>query len=433
MPAAQTWISLLVALAVGGALWWRLGQQSRKAGDCNPSWFPTLLLVGVVCRLAYLFFTPTFYAPDEQAHFNYIKFIAERGEFPILTTKLGDPSNEWEYFQPPLYYLLLVPFYSFAKFLGFELTATVLLLRSFSFLLWLLNVWCGVTLLNRLRITDQIVRTLTLALVCLLPTYTFSSSAINNDNLLVTMGGGLVCLMARRDYGWKNALLTGSLLGLALLTKRSAVVFIPILLTLAGWELWRRQITWRRAISYLGVGLGLAFLIYLPWVVRCWQVYHTLTPELLSADVKVWPSLLHGLASSVHHLFKTFWAVSGIINDVGYPFPLLGMLFFVASFGAKLFTLRQTSRDVLNSHGNQPLWFAFWVGVTINILLVLRFGYLFGMGQGRHLFPLLLPIGLGLGCWARLLSTRNWTAHLAGGWVVYALTFAAYSLTKFPR
>ncbi|MGC3959180.1 MAG: hypothetical protein QM813_14915 [Verrucomicrobiota bacterium] len=432
MPAAQTWISLLVALGVGGALWWRLGQHARKAGDC-PSWFPTLLLVGVVCRLAYLFLTPTFYAPDEQAHFNYIKFIAERGEFPILTTKLGDAGNEWEYFQPPLYYLLLTPFYTFAKLIGCNAAATVLLLRVFSFLLWLLNVWAGVILLHRLQITDRLVRVVSLGLLCLLPTYTFSSSAINNDNLLVTLGGGMLCLLANRDYGWKNALLIGLLLGGALLTKRSAVVFIPIIVTGAGLEFWQQRINWRRVTGYLSLGLGLAFLLYLPWIVRCWRIYHTLTPELLSGDLKVWPSFVHGLASSIHHLVKTFWAVSGIINDVGYPFPALGMVFLAMCLGAKLLSLRKSAFDVLNSKANQPFLFALWLGVVVNVLLVLRFGYLFGMGQGRHLFPLLMPIGLALGSWARRLSARNWEVHLAGGWMVYALSFAAYSLTKFPR
>ncbi len=433
MSSSATLISTLIALGVGAGFWWQLCRRNQAEVFNPPSLFPVLLTLGVVCRLAYLFFTPVFYAPDEQAHFNYIKFIAERGEFPILTTKLGDAGNEWEYFQPPLYYLLLVPFYAFAKLAGFNLTATVLLLRGFSFLLWLLNVWCGVTLLNRLQITDRLVRTLSLALLCLLPTYTFSSSAINNDNLLVTLGGGLLCLLARRDYSWNNSLLTGLLLALALLTKRSAVVFIPTIVALAGLEFWRARINWRTASSYLSLGLGLAFVIYLPWIIRCWQIYHTLTPELLSGDMKTWPSFIHGLASSVHHLVKTFWAVSGIINDVGYPFPALGMLFLVVCLGAKLLSFRKPAADVLNTKVNQPLLLALWLGVGVNVLLVLRFGYLFGMGQGRHLFPLLLPIGLALGSWARSLSARSWEVHLTGGWIVYALTFAAYSLTKFPR
>ena len=92
----MTWISPLVALGLGAGVWWQLCRRSQPGVGRGQSLVPTLLAVGVVCRLAFLFLTPVFYAPDEQAHFNYIKFIAERGEFPILTTKLGDAGNEWE-------------------------------------------------------------------------------------------------------------------------------------------------------------------------------------------------------------------------------------------------------------------------------------------------------------------------------------------------
>src|SRR5207247_8997280 len=102
--------------------------------------------------------------------------------------------------------------------------ATVLSLRLFSLLLWLLNVWFGTVLLKRLRITDQAVWLFVMAMVCLLPTYTFVSAAINNDNLLATLGGGMFCLMARREPPRKASLALGLVLGLALLPKQCAIV-----------------------------------------------------------------------------------------------------------------------------------------------------------------------------------------------------------------
>ncbi len=424
----------LVALGIGSLLWWRLYLRHRYTDGKRPSLFPALLAVGVICRLAYTVLTPTFYAPDEQSHFNHIKFIATHGEFATQTTKLGDPANEWEHNQPPLYYLALAPLYRFAEIIGFNQSGTVLLLRSFSFLLWLLNVWFGITLLNRLRITDKIVRTFFLGLLCLLPTYTFSSAAINNDNLLITLGGALLCLLSRRDYSIKSALLLGLTLGLALLTKQSAVVFIPVIGLLSVVELSRKHISWNTGMIFLALALGSAFLIYLPWAIRNWQLYHTLTPEFAVVDAIKWPSFAYGCASATHNLMKTFWAVSGIANDVGYPFPLLGMLFLVACIGAgQLGLQRKRPFDALNSAINRPLLTAMWIGVLINVLLVLRFGYLFGMGQGRHLYPVLFPIALLLGNWLRSLSVKKLEVHLAGGWIVYAVTFATYGLARFPR
>jgi 4-amino-4-deoxy-L-arabinose transferase-like glycosyltransferase len=429
-----TLLLTLVALGIGGLVWWQLYRRHRYSDGKRPALFPVVLAVGVFCRLAYTFLTPVFYAPDEQSHFHYIQFIAEHGDLPVLTTKMGDPVNEWEYSQPPLYYLAMAPFFRFADSVGHHQTATVLLLRCFSFLLWLLNVWLGVTLLNRLRITDQVVRIFFLALLCLLPTYTFCSSAINNDNLLVTIGGGLLCLFSRRDYSVPTALQTALLLGLAFLTKQSAVVFVPLVITLVGLECVNRRVSWRSGLLYLGLTLGGAFLLYLPWLVRNWQIYHTLTPEFLTTPQVRWPSLVYGIASAAHNLVKSFWAVSGISNDIGYPFPLVGMLFLAGCLGAGQIDLQRKRRfDPLHVAVNRPLLVAFGMGLVVNLLLVLRFGYLFGMGQGRHLFPLLFPIALTLGSWLRPIAVKKLDVHTAGALILYALTFTAYSLARFPR
>jgi hypothetical protein len=131
----------LVALGIGSLLWWQLYRRHRYSNGKRPSLFPALLAVGVVCRLAYTFLTPVFYAPDEQSHFNHIKFIATHGEFATQTTNSATPRNEWEHNQPPLYYLAARTTLSLCQVAGLNQTGTVLLLRSFSFLLWLLNVW----------------------------------------------------------------------------------------------------------------------------------------------------------------------------------------------------------------------------------------------------------------------------------------------------
>lgn len=434
MRLLVTFLLTLLAGGIGGLLWWQLYRRHRYSNGKRPNLFPTLLAVGIVCRLAYTFLTPTFYAPDEQSHFNHIKFIATHGEFATQTTKLGDPANEWEHNQPPLYYLTLSPFYRFAEMLGLNQTGIVLLLRSFSFLLWLVNIWCGITLLNRLQINDKLIRTFFLGMLCLLPTYTFSSVAINNDNLLITLGGVLLCLLSRRDYSAKNSLLCGLLLGLSLLTKQSAVVFIPVIATLGLVEILKKRISWPAGLTFLALALGSAFLIYLPWAIRNWQVYHTLTPEFGVVDQIKWPSFAYGCASAMHNLLKSFWAVSGIANNISYPFPLLGMLFLIACFGAGQIGLhRKRTFDTLQSGQNQPLLIAMWIGLFVNAFLVLRFGYLFGMGQGRHLFPLLFPIALILGNYLRPFAVKKLEVHTAGCWILYALTFAAFSLARFPR
>jgi 4-amino-4-deoxy-L-arabinose transferase-like glycosyltransferase len=396
--------------------------------------FPVLLVVGLLCRVAFVWFTPTFYAPDEQSHYHYIQYLAEHHSVPVLNSKLGDAGNEWEYSQPPFYYALLVPAFQVAQAVFHNPAAIVLVLRTFSVLLWLLNVWLTVVLLRRLHIEDELTRVLVFGLVCLLPTYTFVSAAINNDNLLATLGGAVLCLMAQRQPTWKTSLALGLVLGLALLTKQSAVVFFPAVALLTVLDASHQRLPWRAAIRHLAVALGLATLMYLPWALRNWRLYGTFTPESTTTPLLTWPSFPYGVASAIHNLAKTFWSVSGLSNDVSYPFPLLG-------FGAlALWWVGQQTRvppeqavDSLNWQRNGPLLWAFLLALGFNLLLVLRFGYLFGMGQGRHLFPLLFPVALGLAAGWRKLPVKALGLWATVFWVIYAVSFTLFSLSRFPR
>ena len=72
------------------------------------------------------------------------------------------------------------------------------------------------------------------------------------------------------------------------------------------------------------------------------------------------------------------------------------------------------------------------VAVATNVVLVLHFGYLTGMGQGRHLFALLHPIALMLAFGSRSLALQNSIARVAGFWITYAVAFVVFSLCRFP-
>lgn len=392
-----------------------------------------VLVAGLLVRLAYVFLTPVFYAPDEQPHFNYVKHLAEEKSFPVQTSKLGDGSNDWENNQPPLYYLAATPIFAATQAVFHNQTATVIVLRLFSVALWLLNAWLVIVSLRRLGIEDGFVQVFAVAMVCLLPTYTFISSAINNDNLLATLGGGMLCLLTQRKRTLKTSLLIGLLLGLGLLTKQSAVIFVPLIGSLVVLDAFKRRINWSIAAQQIFITLGLAGLIYLPWALRNWNVYHTFMPENLVVTQIQWPSVMHGLASAAHNLLKTFWSVSGLSNDVGYPFPLIG--FALLALPVVVFALDAKpveKADVLNSEKNKSLLIAMLVAIVITVGLVVRFGYQFGMGQGRHLFPLLCPIALLLAVWLRRLPAKKLEVQAAGFWITYAASFAVFSLCRFP-
>jgi hypothetical protein len=54
------------------------------------------------------------------------------------------------------------------------------------------------------------------------------------------------------------------------------------------------------------------------------------------------------------------------------------------------------------------------------------------MGQGRHLFPVLFPLALALAVGLRPLPLPHGAVQVVGFWVSYAVTFAAFSFSRFP-
>jgi 4-amino-4-deoxy-L-arabinose transferase-like glycosyltransferase len=491
-------IGTIVALAAVGWFWVR--SLRRDSDGAEPRrLFPMLVVFGVLCRLVFLVWTPIFYSPDEGPHIKYVQHLVTEHTFPVQAHKWADPAADWEFCQPPLYYLALAPVYQVAQALfhqpipftnslraaemavpdnagnpaaptggepaGGTLTrgpdgrlllfagynVPVLAMRFCSVLLWLLNLWLAAILLRRLQITDTLVWSFVWGMVCLLPTYTVVSSVINNDNLLTTMGTGLLCLMAGRR-SVKNALLLGVVLGLTLLTKQSGVVFVPAIVVLYLLEASRRRLNWSAAVAQLGIVLGLGFLLFLPWALRNWQVYGTFSPETFWVEKKVWSNLAAGLAAALHNILKSFWAGAGPGNEISYPFPLAGFAFLLLCMNWRESGAAPRNRagtapnaeaapapapprapkpDFLHREANRPFLMASLVAVLVNLLLVLRFGYLLGMGQGRHLFPVLCPIALYLGARWRTFPAKKLEPYTAGIWVSYAVGFVVFALWCF--
>ncbi len=393
-----------------------------------------MISIGALCRIAFVFGTPIFYAPDEQSHFKYIEYLCDHHSFPIQTSQTGALSNDWEYYQPPLYYLAMQPIYSAAAAAFSTEAAIVRTIRCASVALWLLTVWLAARFLRSAAITDEAVNRSTMAVMCLLPTYTFLSSVINNDNLLIAIGGGVFCLLAQRTYSLTYVFSLGILLGLAMLTKLNAIVYLLACVLSVCFDALAMRTRWRSIVLRGGLILGIATAIWFPWGLRNWQTYGSMTAEHIANIRKIWDSWGEAIAYIVRSLLRTFWSVSGIFNDVYGNFPLIGLLLSGISLIGLIKIRRQPelARQWLPDTSLR-LWRIFALTLLAHLALVFRFGILYRQAQGRFLFPMLLPLAMFFSCGIRAIMSKDAGNHLMLLFIGYATTFTMFSLLIFFR
>jgi hypothetical protein len=210
----------------------------------------TYLLLGAFYALR----TPAWQAPDEPAHYNYIAQLAggtccpviEQGDWdaayldqlkasdfaPTLLDQL--PTIQYEDHQPPLYYLLLSPIFSIT---GGSLVA-----------LRLATVFIGATVVAYAYILTWLVlprrpgaALAAAAFVAFLPQFLGITASVNNDALSWSLIGltliGIVSYLRSEARDVRTEIMLGVLVGLALLTKVSAIFLlgvVPLAILLKG-------------------------------------------------------------------------------------------------------------------------------------------------------------------------------------------------------
>jgi hypothetical protein len=208
-------------------------------------------------------------APDERQHANYITHLVEGKGFPVL--KVGDPEayENYQSHQPPLYYILAAGWSKITAAPPAEPTSGFRLrfLSSIIGLASLLGIYfAGIWGLQR-----QDIALAATAFAALLPMNISLHAAISNDPLLYALVTWVFALAVKGlQQGWslKLALTIGALTGLAILTKTTGLVCIPVIATAL---LMRDPDPERRpknAALIWASALGTGLLIALPWLLR---------------------------------------------------------------------------------------------------------------------------------------------------------------------
>ncbi len=391
------------------------------------SLFLALEILFLLLGLLYSAVTPVYEAPDEVWHDAYVRWVAGGNGLPPLDEDRSGAYQEAA--QPPLYYLVAAAVRRFFPdddlstlmwhnpFFGYQAGGTVndnknmLIHTDRERFPWtgaaravhatrLVSLFFGLVavaaawLLAREAVGEGAGGALPLraaALVALTPQFLFISGIVSNDSAAAATSTLALWMMARvlrRGATSPRALLLGALVGLAALTKTSALLLLPlalaaILLAPCGARFILRMLGsaaavggwWyaRNALLY-GDPLGLSRHVQTPWGRQT-------------------PASLATLLGEMPRLYRSFWGAFGW-GHVEYPawlYAALGGLVLLALVGWGRALLRRT----LPASPRVLLLAAVWCGAVF--LALLQWMRQVEAPHGRLLFP-------AIGAWALLVA-----------------------------
>ncbi len=334
---------------------------------------------------------------DEPAHFNYVRYLVEQRAFPVQTRHVAEPGAferaDFEYYQPPLYYLLCAPLVAVAGE-----RAGLILCRALSLLCALLSLAALSRILSLLGLGVS-ERRAGVVFAALLPVHAYFTSVVSNDSLC-----WLVALLithelltrvraepsaatgSRVGKGTAADIRLGVLLGLGMLTKSGLAVFYPVALLAFALIGWRGQ--GRRVLAGALVVFGVSLLIAGPWYMRNVMVYAS--PFALEVGFGPPEPGRWSLIAQAH-------AAAGSVRSFWFPMQHLEATPAVVA-------LRAIGAILLGLHVTAALGFMVRrlpfdapALIAVSLLAVVAGGYValnlaWGESEGRFLLPALGPI-----------------------------------------
>jgi 4-amino-4-deoxy-L-arabinose transferase-like glycosyltransferase len=375
-------------------------------------------------------------APDERQHANYVQHLLDGKGFPVFDPHDPNLGEDYQSHQPPAYYILEA---GWAKIVGVTDVSDVhegLKLRALNcliggvtvFAVFLLGAWgfnAGVGLCAA-------------AVAALLPMNVALSGAMSNDPLLYCLCTVSLALCARGiGVGWsvKLGLAVGVTVGLALLTKTTAIALLPAVLVAVLISPNRPNLrVWLAALIPIlvlpaGWWMRNQHLYGDPFAIQAFNQAFVNSPQ---AKVFIEGGGLFSYLTSMvgwwtlRSFFGAFGYMDIWLNETGLPggqahnllYRLLIMLSFVLLLGWVVSLSRLRGRGVL---GVQVMNVTF--GVVV-LLLFLSFNMHYFQAQARYLYPAIGPICCAFGLGATQLFKGKW----ASGLVLLVLVFGGTSI-----
>lgn len=398
----------------------------------------SIILCYIVIGFLFAIYTPRWQAPDEPAHYNYIRQLAD-GNLPII--EVGDYNQsyiseivrmrfppeysidrlEYEDWQPPLYYLLQVPVFLLSD-------GSLFALRLMSMLFGIAIIILAYLIVQQVFPDSNWIALTTAVFVAFLPQHIFLLATVNNDTLAGIMIAMILWLLFQyidlnidQIKQSRLAFFLGISLGMGFLTKGTvyplALVVGAVLLT----KFWADR----------GLFIRESLKVFTPAIIlgSCWWGRNV----IIYGGVDILGKLTHdtivigqpltsewvvelGKGEVLKHFFQTtFQSFWGQFGWMAVPMPLWTYKFFLlfSVMAALGLLLGLISVQPLNKLPNRLHIFPLILTTILTFTLYIGYNFTFVQHQGRYLFPALIPIGLsislGLGMWFQPLIS-SWSS-----------------------
>jgi 4-amino-4-deoxy-L-arabinose transferase-like glycosyltransferase len=443
-------------MAAGDKVTWGRGDGvSDPASPRHPVTLSLILAAYLIIGALYATLTPAWQVPDEPAHYNVIRQIAQTGALPQL--QVGDydqkylerltsekfppalPLDRVQYqdYQPPLYYLLATP-----VFLLFN--GSLIALRLFSLLLGAGVIVFGYLAVRELT-RDRSAPLLAAGFIAFIPQHIALLAGVNNDSLseLVIAIGLYFALGCERRAG-----LLGLALGAAFLTKVQAYVLAPVFAAdlFLQWRRGERDVLRRAGVMFaIAFALGALywgrnFVVCGMWDAVCghWHnqvvVGQPTTRDWIAAH-GWWGSESALLNRFFTFTFDSFWGVFGWMGVFMPGNVYLALQVYAVAVLVGLVVAARNWRALDEGQRDGVRLLA--LSASITVLLYLYYNLNFVQHQGRYLFPALVPISaaaaVGMRQWGRWLRALRlpWLVEVVVPFAPVALLAALAALALF--
>jgi tetratricopeptide (TPR) repeat protein len=260
---------VLIAVAFAATFLWKLSFKNFSVRSLE-----RILLVIVGCLWLLLFWNNARLLPfhvgfDAKQHLNYINYIQKHRALPL-------PTEGWEMYQPPLYYLIAAASLSVCN-LSINDPASIDVLR---FLGGFFGVVQCVFIFLSLRVLLTVrAAFIGLLLAAFLPMHLYLAHYVTNEMLAATLATTTLYLCLRllksdrpraSQFVW-----IGLALGGAMLTKATGILLLPIVIAAIAGRLVCEQARLGSSLRNLGFLLGVCFAVCGWHYTRIWLRYGT--------------------------------------------------------------------------------------------------------------------------------------------------------------